>query len=139
MTIKEAAERYGVSKQAIYQRLKKAGQDLDNIRDPKTGLLSSDGEKLINSIYGQNAVKEPLKSSPVNLQVESFKQEREALLGQIEALKAVNEQLTSERDYLRRSLDQAQQLQAMAFARLPAPKESSGGWFKKIFTKTKES
>lgn len=139
MTIKEAAERYGVSKQAIYQRLKKAGQDLDSIRDPKTGLLSSDGEKLINSIYGQNAVKEPLKSSPVNLQVESFKQEREALLGQIEALKAVNEQLTSERDYLRHSLDQAQQLQAMAFARLPAPKESGGGWFKKIFSKSKES
>lgn len=135
MTIKEAASLYGVSKQAIYQRLKKTGKPLDSIRNPETGVLTEEGECLLNSIYNQPAEKTPLQSTNLSLQVESLKKEVESLTGQVNALTQLNNQLISERDYLRRSLDQAQQLQAMAFARLPAPKETGESWIKKLFTK----
>lgn len=128
MTIKEAALAYGVSKQAIYQRLKRTGKPLDSIRHPETGVLTEEGEAVLRSIYDQG-------TNNLALQVESLKKEIEALAGQVNTLTELNKQLTSERDYLRRSLDQAQQLQAMAFARLPAPKETEESWIKKLFTK----
>ena len=40
MTIKEAAKLYGISTQAVYQRLKKANINLDTLKDKETGEIT---------------------------------------------------------------------------------------------------
>lgn len=126
MTIKEAAALYGVSKQAIYQRLKKTGQDLDQIRDAKTQELTEFGIELVNSIYGQKADKEQSSVNQSVKELESLKSENVRLQEQVNALTEKVAALTEERDFLRRSLDQSQQLQAMTLSRLPASTPPAG-------------
>lgn len=127
MTIKEAAAQYGVSKQAIYQRLKKAGKDLDQIRDAKTGELTEVGRELVNSIYGQNADKGASTVKHDDLQVERMKAEIEALRAENKALNAQLDAARDERDYLRQALDREQQLHGMTLSRLPAPDQPRQG------------
>lgn len=120
MTIREAATLYGVSKQAIYQRLKKTGKPLDEIRDEKTQELTELGANLVNSIYGKKADKEQSSVNQPVKELESLKSENARLQEQVNALTEKAAALTEERDFLRRSLDQSQQLQAMTLSRLPA-------------------
>ena len=114
MTIKELSTRLKVSPQAIYKRVKAAGVALDGLKDKQTGELTQEGEALIRGLF------EPLN------QVENKDKE---LIAQ---LKAKVETLEQEVEYLRKALDQAQQLQAMALQRLalPAPRR---GWWSKLF------
>lgn len=85
----------------------------------------------------------------VENQVENSTGEVERLKAEIKRLEDLNKALTDERDFLRGSLeraqvslDRAQQLQAMATAKIPTPKALSAGgdergvraWFRRHFT-----
>lgn len=120
MTIREAAALYGVSKQAIYQRLKKTGKELDQIRDEKTQELTELGMELVNSIYGKKGGNEQSSVNQSVKEIETLKVDNTRLQEQVNALTEKVAALTEERDFLRRSLDQSQQLQAMTLSRLPA-------------------
>lgn len=120
MTIREAAALYGISKQAIYQRLKKTGKELDQIRDEKTQELTELGMELVNSIYGKKGGNEQSSVNQSVKEIETLKADNARLQEQVNALIEKVEALTEERDFLRRSLDQSQQLQAMTLSRLPA-------------------
>lgn len=124
MTIKDAAALYGVSPQAIYQRLKSKGIDIRTLKN-KAGDLTTEGERLLEDLFdrtsvstmdteqGQKAQQAPEKKDESSLlQVEKLTAEVYSLTAQIEMLK-------EERDYLRRALDQSQQLQAMTMRMLP--------------------
>lgn len=133
MTIKEAAARYGVSRQAIYQRLKRQGLQVDMLRDPKTGELTPEGEATLSSMFTEAEATEQTTPDNNQAQIDALTAERDALREQVTQLTSqvdtINAQLatlTDERDFLRRALDQAQQLHAMTLQALPPPQEQTG-------------
>lgn len=130
MTIKEAAARYGVSRQAIYQRLKRQGLQVDMLRDPKTGELTPEGEATLSSMFTETEATEQTTPDNNQAQIDALTAERDALrdqvaqlTSQVDTISAQLATLTDERDFLRRALDQAQQLHAMALKALPQPRE----------------
>lgn len=138
MTIKEAAKGYGVSTQAIYQRLKKHGAELSIIKDSKTGHLTAEGEKLLCKLFTKHSI-ESVNMESGALQVEQgarglleqVERERDALRADVSRLEAelrgereLRAAVERERDTLRTALDQSQQLQAMTLSRIPEPRKT---------------
>ena len=124
MTIKDAAEMYGISKQAIYQRLKKHGISLDTIRDQETGELSQDAEAVLENLFGENS--QVFNQRRVNF-TDELTRLKEAVNRQqieVEKLTIQLEAAERERDFYRETLEQERAL----FSRyLPAPGETSQG------------
>lgn len=125
MTIKQAAEQYKVSTQAIYQRLKKSGKQLSTLKDSKTGHLTPEGAAIVCNWF-DNHVPTIANDESARLQLEQLTNERNALVQDVARLEAelrtereMRAMLEGERDALRQALDRSQQLQAMTLARLP--------------------
>jgi hypothetical protein len=49
LTIKQAANLYGITPQAIYQRLKKEGVNIDKMKSKETGDLTPDAELVFSN------------------------------------------------------------------------------------------
>ena len=64
MTVKEVAQRTGLSHQAIYKRLKAKGVTLAAIKDAKTGHFTPDGERLIIELFNLDAAPEQAENRP---------------------------------------------------------------------------
>lgn len=131
MTVKSIADKYGVSVQTVYKRIKAAGMAVEALKDKATGELTEEGKAAVMALF------EPLNEGLKGLnwfkdENEKLKQERDALNLEVERFKAQVETMQAEIDYLRKALDQAQHLQAMALQRLalPAPRR---GWWSKLF------
>lgn len=97
MTIKEAAEHYGVSQQAIYQRLKKACVSLKTLKNPDTGELTPDGEAVINQLFNQ---RQSTDSTNLKEQFNELSKEVASLKAENEALKARVRDLEADKAYL---------------------------------------
>lgn len=155
MTVQEAASLYGVSKQAIYQRLKAKGYDIKQLKD-SSGSLTEDGESILAQLFDHTSVTGDGDSMPQQSRKEPAKQELPSLLQaqkrvaelekQVDGLQREVDFLTKhvdalkeERDYLRRALDQAQQLHAMTMKQMlpPSPAERKGAfsWLTSRFKK----
>lgn len=52
MTIREIAERLGVSVPTLYRRLKAEGIDIKGLRDSKTGKVTAEGAAIIADLFG---------------------------------------------------------------------------------------
>lgn len=136
MDIKEAAIKYGVSRQAIYQRLKSNGIPVDNLKDKESGHLTPEAEAILDKLFGPS--REEFKQRRESLQAEltAAKQEIESQRAQIELLTVKLQSAEKERDLLRETLDQ----ERILFNRfLPAPaadpqpgQEPRKGLFKRI-------
>lgn len=121
MTIKEAAAHYGVSTQAIYQRIAKAGKKSKDITNRETGELTEEGADLLATWF--------TNSQPV--EVESSCKRCKELQAQTDALIATNAALQSQIDALERDKDRLYMLlaqeqkttQALTAARLTAPEQ----------------
>lgn len=144
MTIKEAADRYGVSRQAIYQRLKRQGIQIDRLRDTETGELTAEGVAILSNMFTEaeaapdrTADKEREQIDALTAEVKALQDQASSLTAQVATLTAQVAAITDERDFLRRALDQAQQLHAMTLQALPPPREPVGmvDRFKRIFSK----
>lgn len=126
MTIKDAAEKYGVTKQAIYQRLKKQGIDLDTIKDSETGELTADAEAMLFKLYG---TENKPKAQNLNSIIQSLKTENKALTLEVDELKKENQrlaervkELSQDKELLADTLKESQRIQlAMIQQRLPEP------------------
>lgn len=117
MTIKEAAAQYGVSTQAIYQRIAKAGKKAKELTNQPSGDLTQEGEELLSSWFTNE------QSSSGDSVCNHCKQ-LEALQAANNALQAQVEELQRDKDRLYTLLAQAQQTtQALTMARLTAPGE----------------
>lgn len=171
MTIKEFAAQIGVSDKAIYKRLKREGIELSSLKTKGSSALSPEGEARLRKLYSLQApeaieaepenqgepgeVESPVESSTSEgenstKEGESGEKSVEWLKAEIKRLEELNKALTDERDFLRGSLeraqvslDRAQQLQAMATAKIPTPKALPAGgdehglraWFRRHFPK----
>lgn len=155
MTVQEAASLYGVSKQAIYQRLKAKGYDIKQLKD-SSGSLTEDGESILAQLFDHTSVtgdgdstpqqsrKEPAKQEPPSLlqgkkRVDELEKQVDGLQREVDFLTKHVDALKEERDYLRRALDQAQQLHAMTMKQMlpPSPAERKGAfsWLTSRFKK----
>lgn len=136
MTIREAAERAGVTNQAIYKRLKARGIRPESIRVQGSGELTKEGEELMRELFpvmdesaarpAPPASDEPAAAPPD--EVERLTTERDELRRRVDELttrlttaEARAQALQDERDYLRGALDKSQQLQAMTAQKIPNP------------------
>lgn len=118
MTIKEFSKELGISTQAVYQRIKAAGIQLDSLKEPGSQELSEDGRKQLAQLFTkQQSINDDLIKS---LQTEN------------EFLKQRCKELEADRDRWQQATEQAQQLaaqaQALSMARLPAPRRSLLDW-----------
>lgn len=129
MTIKEVAEKTGLSHQAIYKRLKNHGVKLDSIRDKATGQITLDGEAIISELFpacagpSDTLEKEKPAEKPVETQVENevekLRNQVAELTTEVEKLRNQVATLENERDFLRTTLEREQQLQGIALSKLP--------------------
>lgn len=138
MTIKELADRLGVSSQSVYKRLKNHGVKLDTLRNKATGEITADGLQVVARVFdldlsGETPPPETTTKpeteveKPVKSEVEKLKIEVERLKSEVEKLTTLNstmvekvEMLASERDTLKQELIMANQLHFLALQRIPA-------------------
>lgn len=159
VTVKEFAQEIGISPAAVYKRIKSNGIKLDTIKDPHTGELTQEGIERLRALFGGI---QPELSTELSTQVErlttkltelstkltALETELTGTKAELDSAKAENallrereKLLTDERDYLRKSLDQEQQLQAITLTKIPAPPalpapEAAGlPWYKRLFRK----
>lgn len=132
MTIKEAAAQYGVSTQAIYQRLAKAGKKAKDITEPKTSDLTPDGEELLASWFATSA--EPDSKAECK-RCQLLEREIEGLQTLVAALQDRIQAERADKERLYILLNQAQQAQAVTIARLPAPADGLLTRLRKKFTR----
>lgn len=122
MTIKQAAEKYGVSTQAIYQRLKKEHIQIYTITDKVTKDITAEGEVILSKLFDpENKPIKPTKSGLVDELTNQLKTSREEvarLTERVRALEADVSRLTEDKDSLTRALEKAQDLHQMTLDRL---------------------
>ena len=104
MTIKEVAQRTGLTHQAIYKRLKAHGVKLETLKDKATGHFTPEGEAVIMELFAIDAPEKPAEKADST--------EVERLRNQVATVE-------NERDFLRGALEREQQLQAMTLTKLP--------------------
>lgn len=122
MTIKEAATKYGISTQAIYQRIAKSGKKAKDITNAKTGELTETGAALLASWFTNEPTKEIDKTCNRCKQLEK---EIAALQAEKQGLQEQLASMQTDKDRLYTLLNQAQQTaQALTVARIGAAASS---------------
>jgi septal ring factor EnvC (AmiA/AmiB activator) len=125
MTIKQAAEKYGISVQAIYSRLKKNGISLETLKDADTGELTADAMAVFDKLFDKEnrEKRESFNSTIERLQgeVNRLNKENSSLLEKIKQVEAANAELKQERERLLTIAQQAQELHKAALERLLPP------------------
>ena len=121
MTIKELAKELGRSHQAVYKKLGNAGIDLNALKNPTTGELTTEGEKIVRDLYSPKATATEALLTEVESEVERLQSELNAL--QLDLIEAKHKAEVAEirataaedeRDYLRSQLDYAIKASALA-------------------------
>lgn len=121
MTIKEVAAKYGISQQAIYQRIKNNGISLKSLKDQKTGELTPDALGILENLFGESS--------------EKFNQQRMSKEEELTRLRALIQSLEHENELLKIKLEATEAAKVAAvetlnqeralFTRLlPAPRPS---------------
>lgn len=113
MTLISLAEQLGTSTMTIYRRLKRNGQNIDELRDPSTGELTQLGISTIAALFdgtGTTAAQQDAQqdATPVTEQGATGHNSDVLAVAVLETklagAEALIEQLTGERDELRRQL-----------------------------------
>lgn len=125
MTIKQAAEKYGITVQAIYSRLKSNGIKLETIKDTNTGELTQDAEIVFDRLFSKEIQeqKESLKSTVerLNNDIKRLESDNAVLIEKLKQLENSNAELKVERERLIGLAERAQELHKAALDRLLPP------------------
>lgn len=129
MTIKQAAERYNITVQAVYSRLKKEGIALETLKDADTGELTADAEVVLDKLFKDKQQKHSSFNSTIERLQEDVKRlnvENVELVEKLKRLENENAELKQERERLLTIAQQAQELHKAALERLlPPPVDST--------------
>ncbi len=130
MTIKQMAEKLGVSPQAVYQKLKKNKIEVYKLTDKATKELTAEGELVISKLFSEDQPEiKPTKQKVVdslNDQIQELRKENAVLVERVERLQQENEKLKVDKDDLFKALEKAQDLHQQTLNRfLPAAGQSS--------------
>lgn len=103
MTLTAIANELNTTTMTIYRRLKKAGVNVGDLRDEKTGELTAAGASMIASLFDSPADSD-LPQTDEQLASASAETRAAVLAAKLEGANALIEQLTNERDALREQL-----------------------------------
>ena len=123
MTIRDVAEKTGLSHQAIYKRIKVNGFKIDGLKDKQTGHFTAEGETIIRDLFNLDTVEADnglTRLQRLTNEVAELTAENEKLTSRVDALRIQVDALTGERDYLRQTLEREQQLHGIALSKVPA-------------------
>lgn len=148
MTIKQMAARHNVSPQAIYQRLKKQGVNVNSLMDKETQELSPEGEMILEKLFDKKtayykvnstayAEEQKKQITALNLEISTLKEKIEGLEKELAAVK-------EDRDFLRSALSKAQDNQSETLKLLPGAQAPAAGdrrltWRERFSGKIKSS
>lgn len=118
MTIREVAQLTGLTHQAIYKKIKANGLNVADLKDKNTGHFTPDGEAKIRQLFKLTDA-DATQVEKSTTEVDDLTTQVEKLRNQVDTLNKTIATLTEERDYLRRSLEISQQLQAATLAKIP--------------------
>lgn len=121
VTIKEFATSKGISTQAVYQRLKTAGINIESIREGKTAVLTPEGEGIVNGLFSKDGDKEANKTSEFLKEIETLKRENQLLKESLEEARRQRDQWAEQAAEAQKTAQQAQALNLAALQNLPAP------------------
>ena len=139
MNIREFAAKNGVSRQAVYSKLKAAGIALTDVTQDGTGVLTADGQAVLERLYGSFSTRQDKSTDTLTTMVstvyveqiaaltaerDAMKQANEVMSAKIVGLEEINRDLQQERDYLRSALEREQDI-STRLALLQAPPEHS--------------
>lgn len=131
MTIKEAAALYGVSTQAIYQRIAKAGKSADKLTQGKPRQLTEEGESLLAQWFTN-----PPQADCKHCQ--ELEKEKASLQALCDSLQAQLKTAEEDKQRLYTLLAQAQQTaQTLVVARISGDDQEKRGLLGRIFGKKK--
>lgn len=134
MKIKDAAEKYGISAQAIYQRLKKQNIPIDSLKDTETGDLTPDALGILENLFGESSAQYNQQKASLHDELARLKQLVQSLEYERDILKVKLEAAERERDTANETLNQER---AMFTKFLPAPDQQRQGFISRIFGKKK--
>jgi len=113
MTITAIAKELNTSTMTIYRRLKKAGVNLEDLRDEKSREISPAGASVIASLFSSDEVAQAGEGAAQGLSVGGVELSAAVLQARLDGAEALIEHLTDERDQLR---EQVKQLTAALLA-----------------------
>ena len=125
MTIKQYAEKQGISPQAVYQRLKKNKIKVESLTEKGTGELTGEGIVILDKLFDpENRQTKPAKDE----KIEAMQQQISDLLAQlsskdeqIKGLEKENAGLKEDKDYFKQALEKEQNNLSEIKALLPGP------------------
>ena len=110
MTLTEMAKQLNVSAMTIYRKLKKNGVKIDELRDPDTGELTAAGVSVIASLFDATAPQQHVTAPQQHVTGDATRLQQvttddaTVLQAKLDGATALIEQLTSERDDLRKQV-----------------------------------
>ena len=147
MTIADAAKQYGVTQQAIYQKLKRKGIKRAAIQQAGTAELTEEGESIIASLFNRDTVSVAKRSFQkteelfnIKLQMQTLENSLKEKTEEVEQLKQTVTKLEQdtaalrdhlheveeERDFLRLTVSQLTETQRMTLAALQPSAHEKG-------------
>lgn len=131
MTIKQYAEQQGISPQAVYQRLKKNKIKVESLTEKGSGELTGEGTVILDKLFSpENRQIKPIKDEKIEAlekQIADLRTEVSSKDELIKSLERMYASIQDERDFLRKALDKAQEIQADTLKRLPGEGQTVKG------------
>lgn len=131
MTIKQYAEKLGISPQAVYQRLKKNKIRIESLTEKGSGEISGEGMIVLDKLFSPESMqKKPPKDELIEAlekQISDLRTENSTKDEKIKGLEAETRRCNEEIAFLRKALEKEQENYSNAMQRLlPAgPKSES--------------
>lgn len=132
MTLRDVAEKHGVSLQRVYKKISDSGIDVKTLKDQKTGVLTADGEAVINNLFNAKFKKINQQDNAViqrqQMTIEKLENDNSTLKEQISDLRQQIADLRSTVSLLKDSLEKAETLNQTLASRIPEKRKGIFGF-----------
>ena len=144
MTIKEVAQQYSITPQAVYKRLRENSISVKSITDPNTKHLTADGEGVIKQLFDGEGQNKPLmihveKASweALNAEINQLKEKLSDMEKDLQAKEKRIDELESDRTFLREQITAAQTEREKLINRIPTAQERRPGFIRRLVSGSK--
>lgn len=132
MTLHDVASKHGISIQRVYKKIADAGIDVKTLKDGKNGVLTADGEAVINQLFNSKVKKLNQQENAViqrqQMTIEKLENENSILKEQIKDLRQQIDDLRSSVSRLDNALTVANTLNQTLASRIPEKRKGIFGF-----------
>ena len=141
MTIKEVAEQYGITPQAVYKRLRENKIEVKTITDAKTKHLTADGEGVIKRLFDGEGQNKPLMIhvekatwEALNDELNQLKKKLSDLEKDLQTREKRIDELEADKAYFKDQIDKAQAERSELISRIPTQQERRPGFIRRLLS-----